>query len=78
MGEPLEPRPSPPRRCPRCGRPGVPRYRPFCSSGCRDRDLLDWLEGRYALPAVEAEDEDDGDAEPERGSGMGPAPPRRS
>lgn len=41
-------------RCPVCGQPRVHRFRPFCSAACRDRDLLRWLEGRYALPAVEA------------------------
>lgn len=78
MGAPSEPRPARSRRCPRCGRPGDPRYRPFCSAGCRDRDLLDWLEGRYAVPAVEAEDEEEGLGEAERVPGEGPLPPRRS
>lgn len=75
MAEPSEPASARPRRCPRCGRPGDPRYRPFCSAGCRDRDLLDWLEGRYAVPAVEAEDEVA--AEPQPAPGEGPPPPRR-
>jgi len=66
MDGPLEPRPARPRRCPRCGRPVVERFRPFCSASCRDRDLLDWLDGRYALPAVESEQEEA--AEP-RGGG---------
>ncbi len=73
MDEPSEPRPGRSWRCPRCGRPGVPRYRPFCSAGCRDRDLLDWLDGRYAVPAVEAADEDGMAAEPASGEG-----PRRA
>lgn len=73
MGDPSEPQPGRPRRCPRCGRPGEPRYRPFCSAGCRDRDLLDWLEGRYAVPAVEAEDEDRTAAEPAPDEGLPPA-----
>jgi endogenous inhibitor of DNA gyrase (YacG/DUF329 family) len=50
--------------CPECGKPAVPRYRPFCSSYCRDRDLLRWLDGRYAVPAAEVEPDED--QEPER------------
>ncbi|MCS6879406.1 MAG: DNA gyrase inhibitor YacG [Geminicoccaceae bacterium] len=41
-----------PRLCPLCGKPTDPRYRPFCSALCRDRDLLAWLEERYAVPAL--------------------------
>jgi hypothetical protein len=33
----------------------VERFRPFCSARCRDRDLLNWFSGRYAIPAQEAE-----------------------
>jgi endogenous inhibitor of DNA gyrase (YacG/DUF329 family) len=46
-------------RCPLCGKPRDPRYRPFCSALCRDRDLLNWLDGAYAVPAVEIEDDDE-------------------
>jgi hypothetical protein len=42
-------------RCPICKKPRDPRFRPFCSAACRDRDLLNWLEGRYAVPAAEEE-----------------------
>ncbi len=42
-----------PGRCPLCGRPRDPRYRPFCSRRCRDRDFLNWLDERYRLPAAE-------------------------
>lgn len=52
------------RRCPVCGRPAAERFRPFCSARCRDRDFLNWLDGRYAIPAQESEaEEEDG---PER------------
>jgi uncharacterized protein len=57
------------RRCPSCGEPTVMRYRPFCSGRCRDLDLGRWLDGSYAVPAVEVDD-DEGhagdDAPPER------------
>ena len=42
-------------RCPVCGKPRDERFRPFCSARCRDRDLLNWLGGRYAIPAQESE-----------------------
>jgi endogenous inhibitor of DNA gyrase (YacG/DUF329 family) len=48
---------DPPGRCPGCGRPSAAAFRPFCSRGCRDRDLLNWLDGRYAVPAVETKPE---------------------
>lgn len=49
---------SPSRRrqaCPLCGKPPSEAHTPFCSQGCRDRDLLKWLgEGyRVAGPPVE-------------------------
>jgi len=52
--------------CPICGRAAEPRVRPFCSARCRDQDLLNWLDGRYAVPAIEADPEED---EPEPGQG---------
>jgi endogenous inhibitor of DNA gyrase (YacG/DUF329 family) len=47
-------------KCPICGRPADPTYRPFCSRRCADVDLSRWLSGAYAI-ADEAESED-GDA----------------
>lgn len=37
----------------------VMRYRPFCSARCRDLDLGRWLDGAYAVPAVEVDDDED-------------------
>ncbi|MFZ4689285.1 MAG: DNA gyrase inhibitor YacG [Polymorphobacter sp.] len=37
--------------------PRVPAYAPFCSPGCQDRDLLQWMRGGYALPSSDNEDE---------------------
>lgn len=45
------------RRCPLCGSPVEPRFRPFCSARCRDVDLGRWLTGVYAVPAVEGDDD---------------------
>ncbi len=43
--------------CPVCSAPPVAAYAPFCSKRCADVDLGRWLNGSYAIPAVEAEDD---------------------
>lgn len=43
--------------CPLCRKPVVPAHTPFCSQGCKDRDLLNWLGEAYATP-VRADEED--------------------
>jgi uncharacterized protein len=43
-------------KCPICGKPPLPQYRPFCSRRCADVDLQRWFTGAYAVPAVEDED----------------------
>lgn len=42
------------RKCPICGKPRVAEHRPFCSSRCRDRDLVQWLDDGYAIPGEKA------------------------
>ena len=42
-------------RCPLCKKPVVPAHAPFCSQGCRDRDLLNWLGDAYAVPGPPAD-----------------------
>jgi hypothetical protein len=42
-------------KCPICGKPVEPKYRPFCSGRCADVDLNRWLSDRYVVPAVEDE-----------------------
>ncbi len=37
--------------CPGCGKPATHAHRPFCSQGCRDRDLIAWLSEGYRIPA---------------------------
>ena len=39
-----------PTRCPVCRKPALPDHAPFCSAGCRNRDLLQWLGEGYRLP----------------------------
>ena len=36
--------------CPLCGNPRVEAFKPFCSRGCRDRDLLAWFGEGYRVP----------------------------
>ena len=43
-------------RCPLCGKPGSEEHKPFCSQGCKDRDLLNWLGDAYRVPGPPAED----------------------
>ena len=45
---------SPAKKCPICRKPRQPEYAPFCSTRCRDRDLVQWLEDGYALPGPAA------------------------
>ncbi len=40
--------------CPVCGNPSVREYRPFCSRGCKDRDLLKWLGEGYRIEGPSA------------------------
>jgi len=40
------------RKCPICGKPRVAEHTPFCSTRCRDRDLLQWFGEGYAIPAA--------------------------
>ena len=36
-------------KCPICGTAEQAEFRPFCSRGCKDRDLLKWLDGGYRI-----------------------------
>jgi hypothetical protein len=64
-------------RCPICGAPTEPEFRPFCSRRCADVDLSRWLRGAYVIPAQSADDEQDelsqpggGEARPGQGAGQ--------
>ncbi len=60
--------PSPPKSkpCPLCGKPMSPEQAPFCSRGCKDRDLLKWLGEGYKIPGPAADqqglDSEEGDS----------------
>jgi uncharacterized protein len=45
------------RRCPICGRPALPQYRPFCSPRCADVDLGRWFQGDYRIATDDAPEE---------------------
>lgn len=50
------------KKCPICAKPAKPDHLPFCSSRCRDRDLLKWLDDGYALPGPAAPPDHDPEA----------------
>ena len=56
--------PSQPKPCPICGKPPRDDHAPFCSRGCKDRDLLQWLGEGYHIPGppADAAMDSDGDA----------------
>ena len=41
--------------CPICGKPSQADQAPFCSRGCKDRDLLKWLDEGYRIAGPKAE-----------------------
>ncbi len=43
------------KRCPVCGKPASGGHAPFCSRGCKDRDLLKWLGEGYRIPGPPAD-----------------------
>lgn len=52
---------GPETRCPICRKPVVAAHAPFCSTACRDRDLIAWLDERYIVPGKPGgEDIEDG------------------
>lgn len=44
--------------CPLCGKPAVIEFAPFCSPGCKDRDLLQWLGEGYRIAGPPADESD--------------------
>ncbi|MVZ97072.1 DNA gyrase inhibitor YacG [Sphingorhabdus sp. IMCC26285] len=50
-------------QCPLCKKAQSADFKPFCSQGCKDRDLLKWLDEGYRLagPAADYQDSIDRD-----------------
>jgi uncharacterized protein len=42
------------KSCPLCGKAPSPDHAPFCSRGCKDRDLLRWLDEGYRIAGPSA------------------------
>ena len=51
-------------KCPVCGKPAEPTYRPFCTKRCADIDLGRWFKESYRVPTDETPDDPDGDPRP--------------
>ena len=52
--------------CPHCGKKiesAGNAFRPFCSERCKLLDLGNWIDGKYKIPVVSAEEDEDGEAE---------------
>jgi uncharacterized protein len=58
--------PAKPDLCPLCKAPSARDHAPFCSRGCKDRDLLNWLGEEYRVPV--------NDDNTERDSGLDSSP----
>lgn len=43
--------------CPVCGKVPIPEFKPFCSRGCKDRDLLQWLGDGYRIAGPPTDEE---------------------
>ncbi|MDO6415865.1 DNA gyrase inhibitor YacG [Sphingomonas sp. BIUV-7] len=46
--------------CPVCGKAAAEGHLPFCSQGCRDRDLLQWLSDGHRIPGRSVDEGEDG------------------
>ncbi len=46
------------KRCPVCKAPRSPEFSPFCSRGCRDRDLLGWFREDYKIAGRSTEEDE--------------------
>lgn len=46
------------KSCPLCGKPSHAGHAPFCSQGCKDRDLLKWLGEGYRIAGPPADEGD--------------------
>ncbi|MBL6623485.1 MAG: DNA gyrase inhibitor YacG [Rhizobiales bacterium] len=45
------------KNCPICSNKSQSEYAPFCSDKCANKDLGNWLSGRYYIPGEKINDE---------------------
>ncbi len=43
-------------KCPICQKEAMAEYTPFCSRGCKNIDLLRWLNDKYRIPVEDQEE----------------------
>jgi len=43
--------------CPICKNKSMNKYAPFCSGRCANKDLGNWLTGKYVIPGEKINDE---------------------
>ena len=46
------------RPCPICRKPRSEAHAPFCSTRCKDRDLVRWFSDGYAVPGPSVDPEE--------------------
>lgn len=63
------PSPSEAKDCPLCGKPVSSDHAPFCSPGCKNRDLLKWLGDGYRIPGPAADPQSLSGVDSESGEG---------
>jgi endogenous inhibitor of DNA gyrase (YacG/DUF329 family) len=56
-------------KCPICGKPVEPAFRPFCSDRCKRVDLNRWLSEAYRVPDRPGTDDDEAETAPRPGRG---------
>tara|TARA_Y100000766_G_C18870069_1_gene587786 strand:+ start:956 stop:1159 length:204 start_codon:yes stop_codon:yes gene_type:complete len=44
-------------KCPMCKKSSSSKFEPFCSENCANKDLGNWLTGKYYIPGEKVNDE---------------------
>ena len=44
-------------KCPMCKQLSSAKFEPFCSEKCANKDLCNWLTGKYYIPGEKVNDE---------------------
>jgi len=70
MSRPVTPAGKSRHSCPLCRKPASAEHSPFCSQGCRDRDLLNWLGDSYRVPGPPADETTLGELSKEDDGGL--------